>query len=328
MTRAPEAPAGTPPTDLTTYTGAAHAGAATIIHAYSTSFGMATRLLSQRIRPQVEDVYALVRVADEIVDGAAAEAGLSVDDQRELLDALEADTERAMRTGYSANVVVHSFAVTARASGIGVDLTRPFFASMRRDLSPVDFSADELRDYVYGSAEVIGLMCLKVFLADAPVPDDVRLRLEAGARRLGAAFQKINFLRDLAVDWSELGRSYFPGIDPARLTERQKLALVVDIDCDLGAAADVIPELPGNCRRAITAAHGLFSELSDRIRATPAPELLTRRVSVPTRVKLAILARATAAAAVPRGSASAGRVAAIVPASAARPEAHDAGPTS
>jgi phytoene/squalene synthetase len=319
MNRAPEAPAGTPPTDLTTYTGAAHAGAATIIHAYSTSFGMATRLLGQRIRPQVEDVYALVRIADEIVDGAAAEAGLSVDDQRELLDALEAETERAMRTGYSANVVVHSFSVTARAAGIGVELTRPFFSSMRRDLSPVDFSADELREYVYGSAEVIGLMCLKVFLADSPVADDTRLRLEAGARRLGAAFQKINFLRDLAVDWTELGRSYFPGIDPTRLTERQKLALVVDIDCDLGAAADAIPELPDNCRRAITAAHGLFSELSDRIRETPAAELLTRRVSVPTRVKLVILARAAVVAAVPRGSSTLAHSPSIVPASAARP---------
>lgn len=297
MTRAPEAPASTAPTDLATYTDAAHAGAATIIHAYSTSFGMATRLLAPQVRPRVEDVYALVRIADEIVDGAAAEAGLDLDDQRALLDALEADTERAMRTGYSASLVVHSFAVTARATGIGVDLTRPFFSSMRRDLSPVDFTAEELREYIYGSAEVVGLMCLKVFLADRPVPEDTRRRLEAGARRLGAAFQKINFLRDLAVDWSELGRSYFPGIDPARLTERQKLALVVDIDCDLGAAADVIPELPDNCRRAIAAAHGLFAELSDRIRTTPAPELLTRRISVPTRVKLAILAKATVSAA-------------------------------
>ncbi|MGO4534042.1 phytoene/squalene synthase family protein [Leifsonia sp. 2MCAF36] len=319
MTRAPEAPAGTQPTDLATYTAAAHAGAATIIHAYSTSFGMATRLLGQRIRPQVEDVYALVRIADEIVDGAAAEAGLSLDDQRELLDALEDDTERAMRTGYSANVVVHSFAVTARAAGIGFDLTRPFFSSMRRDLSPVDFSSDELREYVYGSAEVIGLMCLKVFLADAPVPDHTRHRLEVGARRLGAAFQKINFLRDLAVDWTELGRSYFPGIEPTHLTERQKLALVVDIDCDLGAAADAIPYLPDNCRRAVAAAHGLFSELSDRIRETPATQLLTRRVRVPTAVKLAILARATIVSAVPRGGARPVRSASIVPASAARP---------
>lgn len=294
MTRAPvagTAPAGAHPTDLALYTRAAHAGAATIIREYSTSFGMATRLLGAEVRPRVEDVYSLVRVADEIVDGAAAEAGLTVADQRELLDALEADTERAMRTGYSANVVVHSFAATARSAGFGTELTRPFFASMRRDLSPVDFSADELREYIYGSAEVIGLMCLAAFLSGRSVPVETRRRLEDGARRLGAAFQKINFLRDLAVDYTELGRSYFPGIDPARLTERQKLALVVDIDCDLGAAADVIPELPDSCRRAVLAAHGLFAELSDRIRSTPATDLLQRRVSVPTRTKLAILVR-------------------------------------
>jgi phytoene/squalene synthetase len=296
MTRTAPAPTGSasPPTDLALYGEAAHRSAATILQEYSTSFGMATRLLSPSVRPQVEDIYALVRVADEIVDGAAAEAGLSTDEIAAMLDGLEDDTERAMRVGYSANVVVHAFARTARAVGIGPELTRPFFASMRRDLDPVDFSADELGAYIYGSAEVVGLMCLAVFLHDSPVPQPTRRRLEAGARRLGAAFQKINFLRDLAVDYTELGRSYFPGIDPSRLTERQKLALVVDIDCDLGAAADAIPELPDNCRRAITAAHGLFGELCDRIRVTPAADLLARRVSVPTRTKLAILVRATA----------------------------------
>jgi len=282
------------PTDLSLYTRAAHTSSATIIHEYSTSFGMATRLLSPEVRPQVEDIYALVRIADEIVDGAAAEAGLAVDDQRALLDALEADTERAMRTGYSANVVVHSFACTARSVGIDATLTAPFFSSMRRDLSQVDFSSDELGAYIYGSAEVIGLMCLRAFLSHEQVATERRMRLERGARRLGSAFQKINFLRDLAVDWTELGRSYFPGIDPGRLTERQKLELVVDIERDLGAAQDAIPELPDNCRRAIVAAHALFAELTDRIRSTPASLLLSTRVSVPTRTKLAILVRATA----------------------------------
>ncbi|MFF1634840.1 phytoene/squalene synthase family protein [Leifsonia sp. NPDC058248] len=299
MTR--EAQAGVPagvehPTDLALYTRAAHTSSATIIHEYSTSFGMATRLLAPAVRPRVEDVYALVRVADEIVDGAAHEAGLSVSDQRELLDALEADTERAMRAGYSANVVVHAFATTARSVGIGPELTAPFFASMRRDLSPVDFSADELGAYIYGSAEVVGLMCLRVFLSNEHVGADRQRRLESGARRLGAAFQKINFLRDLAEDWSELGRNYFPGIEPSRLTERQKLELVVDIERDLEAAADAIPELPDNCRRAVLAAHGLFTELCDRLRSTPARQLLTTRMSVPTRIKLAILLRATATA--------------------------------
>jgi phytoene/squalene synthetase len=281
-------------TDLALYRRAAHASSARVIHEYSTSFGMATRLLAPTVRPQVEDIYALVRIADEIVDGAAGQAGLDLAGQRELLDALETETVRAMRTGYSTNLVVHAFATTARQIGIGFDLTAPFFQSMRRDLSPVDFSSDELAAYIYGSAEVIGLMCLRAFLADQPVAGDRRVRLESGARRLGAAFQKINFLRDLAVDWSELGRNYFPGIDPARLTERQKLDVITDIDADLEAAAEAIPELPENCRRAIAAAYGLFAELSDRLRATPARSLAVTRVSVPTRTKLAILVRATA----------------------------------
>ena len=281
-------------TGLALYRRAAHASSARVIREYSTSFGKATRLLAPTVRPQVEDIYALVRVADEIVDGAAQEAGVDLAGQRELLDALEVETERAMRTGYSANLVVHAFATTARQVGIGSDLTAPFFRSMRRDLSPVHFSADELAAYIYGSAEVIGLMCLRSFLTEHPVDDACRARLEAGARRLGAAFQKINFLRDLAVDWAELGRNYFPGIDPAHFTEQQKLDLVVDIDSDLGAAAEVIPELPQNCRRAIVAAYGLFAELSDRIRTTPVTSLAVARVSVPTRTKLAILVRATA----------------------------------
>lgn len=283
-----------PPTDLALYSSAAHTSSATVIDAYSTSFGMATRLLAPRLRPRVQDIYALVRIADEIVDGAAAEAGLGVAEQGRLLDELEADTERALRTGYSANLVVHAFATTARAVGIGAELTAPFFASMRRDLSPVDFSADELSAYIYGSAEVVGLMCLRVFLSGEPVTPERRSLLETGARRLGSAFQKINFLRDLGTDWFELGRNYFPGIDPERLTERQKLDLVVDIDYDLQAAADAIPQLPEGCRRAIVAAHGLFAELSDRIRSTPARELVARRVSVPTRTKVAILVKATA----------------------------------
>lgn len=277
--------------DLSLYSRVAHRSSARIIRDYSTSFGMASRLLSKDVRTRVEDIYALVRVADEVVDGAAEQAGLGLDRQRALLDALEAETDAAVLDGYSTNLVVHAFAVAARDSGIGPDLTAPFFASMRRDLSPVAFTETELREYIYGSAEVVGLMCLRVFLRDRPVDENQRLRLEEGARRLGAAFQKINFLRDLATDWTTLGRSYFPGIDPGRLTEEQKLTLVADIEADLRAAGSVIPDLPANCRRAVAAAHGLFSVLTERVKATPADELLAARVRVPARTKLAVLAR-------------------------------------
>ncbi|MDH6237989.1 squalene/phytoene synthase family protein [Cryobacterium sp. CG_9.6] len=279
--------------DLRLYTLAAHKSSAGIIREYSTSFGMATRLLGRAIRPHVENIYGLVRIADEVVDGAAGAAGLDVAAQRALLDDLEAETERTLANGYSTNLTVHSFAMTARAVGFGTELTRPFFASMRRDLDPSDFTVEQVRDYIYGSAEVIGLMCLSVFLHGVPCSPEQRARLEAGAQRLGSAFQKINFLRDLSVDWHELHRNYFPTIDPDRLTELQKRELVADIELDLDAAVAVIPELPQNCRVAVAAAHGLFAALTDRVRATPASDLLAIRIRVPNAGKLRIVMAAT-----------------------------------
>lgn len=286
MSHAGDKPAGS--TDaIAQYSRSAHNSASRIISEYSTSFGRASKLLARPLRPGIEDVYALVRIADEIVDGAAEQAGLDLDAQRSVLDALEREALQAIATGYSANLVVHAFAHTARATGIGRDTVEPFFASMRRDLSPVDFTQEELDLYIYGSAEVVGVMCLHVFLCSAT--DAPPAALVHGARKLGAAFQKINFLRDLATDWRDLGRSYFPGIDPAQLTEEQKTALVDDIDADLRDAAHAIDDLPKGCRAAVRAAHALFAELSRRVRSTPARELLSTRVSVPTATKAKIL---------------------------------------
>jgi phytoene synthase len=280
---------------LALYDRSARRGSAQVISYYSTSFGLASRLCSRAVRAHVADIYALVRIADELVDGPAEEAGLVPAQRRQLLDALEAETERAVACGYSSNLVVHAFAQTARATGFGVELTRPFFASMRRDLDPVDFDDEELRTYVYGSAEVVGLMCLRAFseglLADAARDE----RWQRGARHLGAAFQKINFLRDLADDYESLGRRYFPGIDPAHLSEADKNRLLDDIDRDLEIAGAVIAELPSGCRRAVAAAHALFSALSARLRRTPASELLAARVSVPTTRKLLLLLQAAGA---------------------------------
>ncbi len=269
------------------YSRCAHRSSSRIIRDYSTSFGRSSRLLSTSMRPGIEDIYALVRIADEIVDGAAEQAGAPVAAQRTMLDELERDVIRAVADGYSTNLVVHAFANTARETGIGRDLIEPFFASMRRDLSPIDFTQDELERYIYGSAEVVGLMCLRVFLdTPAVAPPE---HLAHGARKLGSAFQKINFLRDLATDWRELGRNYFPGLDPDHLSEEQKTRLVDDIDADLCEAATVIGELPRGCRPAVRAAHALFAELCRRVRTLPAHEILETRVSVPNAVKLKIL---------------------------------------
>jgi 15-cis-phytoene synthase len=280
---------------LALYDRTARRGSAQVISHYSTSFGLASRLCSRSVRAHVADVYALVRIADEIVDGPAEEAGLTPAEQRALLDALETDTEHAIACGYSSNLIVHAFAQTARTTGFGIELTRPFFASMRRDLEPVDFDDDELREYVHGSAEVVGLMCLRAFSEELPADPARDERWQRGARHLGAAFQKVNFLRDLADDYDVRGRRYFPGIEPGMLSEADKVRLLDDIDRDLAIAGAVIPELPSGCRRAVTAAHKLFSALSARLRRTPAAELMTARISVPTARKLLLLLQAAGA---------------------------------
>lgn len=278
--------------DLATYNAAAQSSSAVVIGEYSTSFGLAARLLEPRMRSQVRAIYALVRIADEVVDGAAAGAGLSVDAQRELLDDLETETLAALTRGFSTNLVVHAFALTARETGIDASLVAPFFASMRRDLDTVAFTDDTLATYIYGSAEVVGLMCLRSFLRDTSPSEEDGVILEAGARRLGAAFQKINFLRDLADDYEVLGRSYFPGIDPSAMTETDKARILADIDADLVAAAQAIPLLPSGCRTAVRAAHDVFARLTHKLRNTPCSELYTTRVRVPDGEKLLLAAGA------------------------------------
>ncbi len=285
---------------LELYDDVAHRAAALVIRRYSTSFGMACRLLGAGVRAHVENVYALVRVADEIVDGGASDAGLGRDAAGRVLDELEAQTERAMAEGYASDLVVHAFARTARFGGFGSELTAPFFASMRADLHETAHDAESFARYVYGSAEVVGLMCLAVFLADdarsggAPRTPGQVAELTAGARALGAAFQKVNFLRDLHADVEVLGRSYFPDVDVAAFGEDDKVRLLDDIDADLATAARALPQLPSNARRAVRLAQGLFAELSRRLRSTPAERLLVARVRVPDPVKLRIAAAAVA----------------------------------
>ncbi len=286
-------------TRLELYDRVAEETASVVIRRYSTSFGLASRLLEPRVRRHVENIYALVRVADEIVDGPAQEAGLDLQAATAALDALERETESAMQSGFSANLVVHAFARTARMTGFGRDYTAPFFESMRSDLSETEHDQESFDRYVYGSAEVVGLMCLRAFLQHEDVSLADRQRFERGARRLGAAFQKVNFLRDLSADFEALGRSYFPGIRVDAFSEEDKHRVLDDIDDDLRVSASVIPDLPAGSRRAVALAQGLFAELSRRLRATPAETLLRSRVRVPNPVKLRI-ASAAALGARPR----------------------------
>ncbi|MGV8969613.1 MAG: phytoene/squalene synthase family protein [Microbacteriaceae bacterium] len=271
------------------YDAVAEETASIVIRRYSTSFGMASRLLDVSVRQHVENIYALVRVADEIVDGAAEESGVDALGAARALNELERETELAIEIGFSSNLVVHAFALTARESGFGAELTAPFFDSMRVDLTAKEHDQESFERYVYGSAEVVGLMCLRAFLRGTEVSSEQTEKFELGARALGAAFQKVNFLRDLSADFDTLGRSYFPGVSVESFTEDDKNRLLDDIDNDLRVSAVTAAQLPAGSRRAVALAHGLFAELSARLRATPAQILRTTRIRVPNPVKMRIL---------------------------------------
>lgn len=275
-----------PPTGLALFDRTAQDAAATVIARYSTSFGLACRLLGPRARPHVRTVYALVRVADEVVDGTAEAAGLTPEATRTVLAELERETYASLERGFSANLVVHAFAKTAHECGIDADLIGPFFQSMRTDLTVRHHDDASHDSYVYGSAEVIGLMCLRVFVnAGRERPVSPEPGLVEAARRLGAAFQDINFLRDFQYDSLTLGRDYL-GL-ASETTDRG--ALLDRIDADLAIARAAIPALPSDCRRAVTAAHDLFADLCARLRASGGS---AGRVRVPDSVKIRLAARA------------------------------------
>lgn len=276
----------------------AQQAARAVISNYSTSFGLATRLLGPDHRHHIRNIYALVRIADEIVDGLAADAGLDSRQQHEMLESFVHATRTALKLGISDNLIIHAFAYTARATGITVDLIEPFFASMRADLdtpgealaSVRGFDLDAHRTYVYGSAEVVGLMCLRVFLCEqSRTPSQIK-ELEHGARQLGAAFQNINFLRDLADDNLRLGRSYLSA--DSRLTEADKGRWVEAIRQQLARAGDTIALLPKDARAAVRSAAALFTALNDKVAVTPVERLYRERVRIPNASKAQLTAKA------------------------------------
>ena len=280
-------------TGLELYTQASEKAASAVIEAYSTSFGTAVSLLAPKYRQHVANIYALVRVADEVVDGSALEAkkaGGSVDPAT-AIDELEKEVYRSLRAKYSTNLIVHAFAKTANEAGIGRDLIKPFFDSMRTDLWKTKHDQRSFEQYIYGSAEVIGLMCLKVFMIGENYSNPDIATMTAGAKALGAAFQKVNFLRDLAADNGSLGRSYFPGLDPKKLTNEKRNELVADIRKDLKVAAKSIRLLPKGAQRAVGTAQILFQVLNDLISITPADKLMTTRIRVPDWYKVIMVVR-------------------------------------
>jgi len=254
---------------------------------YSTSFTMSSRLFASTIRRDIYAIYGLVRVADEIVDTYRG------DDALDLLKRLEADTYAAIERSYDTNPVVHAFALTAQRYGIDESLVGPFFDSMAMDLSPVEYTSELYKTYIYGSAEVIGLMCLKVFCAD---DSETYKRLAPGARALGSAYQKVNFLRDVAADYDELGRLYFPGVVYESFDDTQKQAIVDDIERDFAIARSYVEKLPINSQKAVLLSTLYYGELLEKIKATPTKVLKKERVRIDGRRKLWLLASVTAGA--------------------------------
>lgn len=253
---------------------------------YSTSFSSSITLFPKQLRRHIYAIYGMVRVADEIVDSYRGP------DAAEQLERLDDEVIRAcsMQQPYSANPIVHAFALSASQYGIGESLIDPFFESMRMDLSTRAFDEETFRKYIYGSAAVVGLMCLKVFVGgDADQYD----KLAPGAERLANAYQKVNFLRDIGADKNQLKRSYFPGVSD--LTEREKRRIVDDIQADFDAAKESIAQLPNGVRNAVTLSYRYYEELLKLLKDTPAETLKTTRIRVPDTRKIALYVRARAA---------------------------------
>ncbi len=270
------------------YTQASYQAARQIISRYSTSFSLATRLLPRQTAERISVLYAMVRVADEIVDGAWTSASAAA--KVEALRDFETRIDAAVASGFSSDLVVHAFADTAAAAGIDEQMWRPFFASMRADAQPQQHDEASLVAYIHGSAEVVGFMCVRIFTTDtSPTPSELQ-RMDAGAAALGAAFQRINFLRDLAHDQDELGRGYI--VSPGEFDDLAKATEVARIRGLLARADASIGLLPARVRPAVRCAHGLFSALTDELETSTAAHILNHRVRVPARRKLAIAARA------------------------------------
>ena len=281
------------PTGLELYTDAAQKSARQVIYSYSTSFGLATKLIEPSVRKHIESIYAMVRVADEIVDGSAAQAALeesALNPEAEIKE-FESECYKAMKLGYSTNLVLHAFGVTARDVGIEKEIVKPFFDSMKMDLTDTEHDEASFKKYVYGSAEVVGLMCLRAFIKDKNYSDEQLKVLNEGALALGSAFQKVNFLRDLSADFSKLGRSYFPNVNVKNFDEETKNYLVKDIELELDKARNAIPLLPKTAARAVKAACELFGSLNKKISKTDASELIRTRISVSNGKKFLILVR-------------------------------------
>ena len=255
--------------------------ASLITRRYSTSFSLGIRVFDKPLRAPIYGIYGFVRFADEIVDTFHDK------DKATLLARFRQDTYLALEEGISLNPVLHAFQEVANKYNIGRDLIDPFLDSMAMDLEFSRYHDGLYKEYIYGSAEVVGLMCLKVFVDGDEAEYE---RLKAPACALGSAFQKINFLRDIKSDYEERGRVYFPGVDYNHFTNDVKREIEADIKADFDFALTGIKQLPASARLGVYLAYVYYTKLFQKIRNSPATQVADERIRVPDTRKVYLLA--------------------------------------
>lgn len=250
---------------------------------YSTSFSLATKMLSKSIRQDIYNIYGFVRFADEIVDS------FHDFDKEDLFNKFEYDLELALENKISLNPILNSFQHTYHLYDIDKSLVESFMKSMRMDLHKSEYiSKEEYKEYIYGSADVVGLMCLKVFVKGNQEKYD---ELKDAAMSLGSAFQKVNFLRDLKADHDELNRTYFPNTDLSKLDEQSKQDIVNDIENDFAQGLIGIKKLPMEAKFGVFMAYRYYSQLLKKLKRTPALDIKNTRIRVPNHKKIELLTR-------------------------------------
>lgn len=259
-----------------------HAASKLTTRTYSTSFSLGIYCLNRSIHTPIYNIYGFVRFADEIVDSFHGY------DKSILLQEFRAETCKAIERGISLNPILNSFQEVVRRYNIDQELIDCFLDSMQMDLSRQFHSEDSYKNYILGSAEVVGLMCLKVFTNGNQALYD---QLKPAAMRLGSAFQKINFLRDIREDYQTLGRTYFPGVNIAHLSKEDKQAIEKDIEADFKAALEGIKQLPRTARFGVYVAYVYYYALFTKIKGVPSRRIMMERIRISNYEKVGLLAR-------------------------------------
>lgn len=254
-----------------------------VTQSYSTSFSLATKMLDSSIRNHIYNIYGFVRFADEIVDTFHDYP------KEELLNRFEKDLNFSLEKKISLNPILNSFQLTVNKYNIDRKLISAFLKSMRWDLNKNIYKTDkEYKEYIYGSADVVGLMCLKVFVKG---DDNLYFKLKPAAMSLGSAFQKVNFLRDLKKDYQELDRTYFPNVDFNHFDEETKTNIIKEIENDFNLALKGIFDLPIESRFGVYTAYKYYNKLLKKLKNIPSKKIQNARIRVPNYQKMGVFAR-------------------------------------